>query len=141
MSNRRDYHNEEFKILVTFGESVTAGGCSSNRERCWASRLAALINDVQSQLVKLVNSGIGANVISTRSPAYENSGKPSASERLDKHVIAHNPDLLVISYGLNDARSGTPLELFAEEMKGIIECIREKCRPLIVLLGSYSCCQ
>ena len=112
---KRDWHSEEFKVLVTLGESTTAGGWSSSRERCWASRLAALISDVQAAPVKLVNSGIGANVISTRSPCYEHSGKPAATERLDKHVIPHHPDLLIISYGLNDARGGTPLELFAEE--------------------------
>ncbi len=134
---KHDWHSEEFKVLVTLGESTTAGGWSSSRERCWASRLAALISDVQSHPVKLVNSGIGANVISTRSPCYEYSGKPAATERLDKHVIAHNPDLLVVSYGLNDGRGGTPLDLFAEEMEGIIDYVRGRCSPLIVLLGPY----
>jgi len=137
MDGKRDWYGGEFKVLVTLGESTTAGGWSSRRERCWASRLAALISEVQSQPVKLVNSGIGANVISTRSAGYEHSGKPAATERLDKHVIAHNPDLLVISYGLNDARSGTPTSLFAEEMGVILGRVRERCAPLIVLLGPY----
>ena len=134
---KRDWHSDEFKKMVALGESTTAGGWSSSRERCWASRLAALISDVQSQPVKLVNVGIGANVISTRSPCYEHSGKPAATKRLDKHVIAHDPDLLIISYGLNDARGGTPLELFAEEMESIIAQVREQCQPLIVLPGPY----
>ena len=137
VKNKRDWHREEFKVMVTLGDSITAGGWSSSRERCWALRLATLISDVQSQPVKLVNSGIGANVISTLSPCYEFSGKPAASERLDKHVIAHGPDLLVIGYGLNDARGGTPLELFAEEMRAIIDRIRGKVQPLIVLLGPF----
>jgi len=134
---RRDWHGEEFRTLVTLGESTTAGGWSSARERCWASRLAVLISDVQSLPVKLVNSGIGANVISTRSAAYEASGKPAATERLDKHVIAHRPDLLVISYGINDARGGTPPDLFEAEMRAIIDRVRQECSPLIVLLGPY----
>ena len=66
----RDWWGQEFRVLVTLGESTTAGGWSSARLRCWANRLAALINDVQAQPVRLVNAGIGANVISTRSPAY-----------------------------------------------------------------------
>ena len=134
---KQDWCSREFEVLVTLGESTTAGGWSSNRERCWASRLAALISDVQSEPVKLVNSGIGANVISTRSPAYEHSGRPAASERLDRHVIAHDPDLLVISYGLNDARGGTPPGLFSTEMEALIDRVREGCDPLIVLLGPY----
>ena len=101
-------------MLVTLGESTTAGGWSSSRERCWANVLADLISDFQDEPVKLVNSGIGANVISTRAPLYEYSGKPAANERIGKHVIEHDPDLLVVSYGLNDARGGTPVEMFRE---------------------------
>lgn len=134
---KMDYHSEPFQVLVTLGESTTAGGWSSNRDRCWASRLSDLISDMQREPVKLFNAGIGANVISTRSPAYQMSGKPAASERLEKHVLAHRPDVLVISYGLNDARSGTPLDLFAEEMEGIIDRVRREQEPLIVLLGPY----
>lgn len=134
---KRDWHDREFRVLVTLGESTTAGGWSSSRERCWASRLAALIDDVQATPVHFVNSGIGANVISTRSPAYEDSGKPAASDRLDKHVIAHDPDLLIVSYGLNDARGATPLGLFAGEMESLIDRIRAASNPLIVLLGPY----
>jgi lysophospholipase L1-like esterase len=135
--SKRDWHADEFQVLVTLGESTTAGGWSTDRSRCWASRLARLIDDVQSRPVKLVNSGIGANVISTRSPCYQHSGKPAANERLEKHVIAHRPDLLVMSYGLNDARGGTPLALFAQELGSAIDLVRAKCSPLIVLLGPY----
>jgi lysophospholipase L1-like esterase len=134
---KRDWKAEEFEILVTLGESTTAGGWSSSRERCWASRLAALISDVQSRPVRLVNSGIGANVISVSSPAYEHSGKPAASERLGMHVLAHRPDLLVISYGLNDARGGTPTSLFASELELLVDDVRSACAPLIVLAGPY----
>jgi len=56
--------------MVTLGESTTAGGWSTSAERCWASILAALINDFQTKDVELINVGIGANVISTRSPCY-----------------------------------------------------------------------
>jgi len=134
---KRNWHGQEFRKLVMLGESTTAGGWASSPERCWVSRLAALIDDVQAQPAELVNSGIGANVISTRSPVYESSGKPAATERLHKHVIAHAPDLLIISYGLNDCRGGTPLDLFAQEMVRIIEEVRAACDPLIVLAGPY----
>ena len=112
----------------------------STRERCWASQLARLINELQRVPLELINAGIGANVISTKSPAYEYSGKPAADERLEKHVIALEPDLLVVSYGLNDARGGTPMELFDERLRWIIGTVREKIRPLIVLLGPYYMC-
>ena len=134
---KRDWQSEEFRKLVTLGESTTAGGWSSDPERCWASVLAVLINDFQARPVELFNAGIGANVISTRSPCYSYSGKPAASERLERHVFEQNPDLLVISYGLNDARGGTGLDLFREELTALIRRVREKIQPLMVLMGPY----
>ena len=141
---KRDWWDKEFRTLMTLGESTTAGGWSSCRERCWASQLARMINELQRHPVQFVNMGIGANVISTRSRPYEFSGKPAANERLDKHVLNNTangnpivPDLLIISYGLNDARGGTPIDLFCDEMNDIIRRVREMIQPLIVLLGPY----
>lgn len=134
---KRDWWGREFRTLVTLGESTTAGGWASCRERSWASQLARLINEFQRVPVQLVNVGIGANVISTRSPAYEHSGKPAALERLERHVFRHRPDLLVVSYGLNDARGGTPLDLFARELRTLVDRVRAKIQPLIVLPGPY----
>ena len=106
-------------------------------DRCWAPNLARLIDDFQLTHMELFNAGIGANVISTRSPSYEKSGKPAALERVDQHVIAQNPDLLIISYGLNDARGGTPIDLFSEELTRLVRRVRAEIQPVIVLLGPY----
>ena len=134
---KRDWWDKEFRTLVALGESTTAGGAASTSQRCWVSRLSDLISAVQRVPIKLVNSGIGANVISTRSPCYQYSGKPAGNERLERHVIVHKPDLLVVSYGLNDARGGTPLDLFCEELRKLIDAVREEIQPLIVLIGPY----
>ncbi len=141
---KKDGWTQEFRALITLGESTTAGGWSSSRERCWTSLLARQINEVQRRPVQFANMGIGANVISNKSPCYEHSGKPAANERLDRHVLNNaligpsvDSDLLVISYGLNDARGGTPVDLFCSEMRDIVGRVREKIQPLIVLLGPY----
>ncbi len=134
---RKDWRAAEFRKMVALGESTTAGGWSTSPERCWVPVLAALINDFQSRPMEFFNAGIGANVISTRSPSYEHSGKPAALVRLEKHVLAREPDLLIISYGLNDARGGTPRPLFREEMTTLVRRVRERIQPVIVLLGPY----
>jgi len=141
---KRDRWDKEFSVLMTLGDSIAAGGWSSCRERCWASLLAAMISEVQRVPVQLVNLGIGANVISPLSAAYEHSGKPSAHERLEQHVLGHTangyhmlPDLLVIAYGVNYARGGTPVELFCGELRRLVARVRERVSPLIVLLGPY----
>ncbi|MFH1006065.1 MAG: SGNH/GDSL hydrolase family protein [Candidatus Latescibacterota bacterium] len=137
MNAKRDYRADPFRIFVALGESITAGGWFTDPGRCWVSRLADLINDFQSDPVQCFNMGIGANVISTKSPCYGDSGKPAADERLYQHVIEKRPDLLVISYGLNDARGGTPLGFFREELVRIVRRVREAIDPLIVLPGPY----
>ena len=135
---KKDWWTKKFCKLVTIGESTTAGGWSSTYERCWVSQLARLINEFQRVPLELINVGIGANLISTKNPAYlESSGNPPASERLDKHVIEKQPDLLIISYGLNDARGGMSIEPFCDELHDIIRRVREKIQPLIVLMGPY----
>jgi lysophospholipase L1-like esterase len=134
---KRDWWPREFRQMVTLGESTTAGGWSSHRERAWAHQLARTINEFQRVPVQLVNVGIGANMISPQAPAYEYSGKPAALLRLEPHVFRHNPDLLLVAYGLNDARGGTPLELFTSEMRSLIDQVRQRIQPLIVLLGPF----
>ena len=134
---KQDWWKNEFRKLVTLGESTTAGGWSTTRQRCWVSRLGMMINDVQYQRLDIFNAGIGSNVISTRSPCYPYSGKPAANERLQKHVFDQHPDLLIISYGLNDARGGTPVPLFQKELTGVVKSVRQQIQPLIVLLGPY----
>lgn len=139
---RKDWWDKEFQWLFTLGESTTAGGWTSCRERSWPAQLARMINEFQRFPTQLVNMGIGANVISQKSAGYDASSKPCLSERLEKHVLSHTanglpvvPDLLIISYGLNDARSGTPIATFREEMSRIIARVRERIQPLVVLPG------
>ena len=133
----KDWHAIPFRNMVALGESTTAGGWSTSRHHCWVSVLGQLINAFQSVPMAVHNMGIGANVISNQSPCYAYSGKPAANDRLDQHVIAKKPDLLLISYGLNDARGGTPLDLFCREFVAILQRVRQEIRPLTLLLGPY----
>jgi lysophospholipase L1-like esterase len=134
---KRDYWSKPFRVAVALGESTTAGGTATSRELTWVNRLAELINESQLEPVKMINSGIGANVVSRRSPEYENSGKPSAMERYKKHVIEHRPDLVLVSYGLNDARGGTPLAQFLEDLRQIVVDITSQTGALMVIVNAY----
>src|SRR6185503_19149000 len=90
-SDKRDYWNKPFQVAVAFGESTTAGGTATSRELNWATRLTELINESQLEPVRMINSGIGGNVVSPRSITYQRNGKPSAMERYKKHVVDHHP--------------------------------------------------
>jgi lysophospholipase L1-like esterase len=124
--------------MVVLGESTVQGGgwIASEQER-WADLLAALISECQDQPIEYVNKGIGANSISTRSPGYEASAKPSAIERYRKDVIEEKPDLFLLCYGLNDMRCAMPLDEFIGEMRTIIRDTQKECDALIVLTTVY----
>jgi lysophospholipase L1-like esterase len=134
---KRDWRSTPFQVAVALGESTTAGGTATSRQLTWVSRLADLINESQLQPVKMINNGLGANVISPRSAHYEQSGRPSAMERYEKHVIAYHPDLVLVSFGLNDARAGTPLGQFIEDLRHIVLDIKTRTGALIVLVNAY----
>jgi len=127
-----------FKRLVVLGEStVEGGGWLASAEERWADLLWKQLEKAQEQSILYYNAGLGASVIAPRSPGYQDSVKPSASERLDNQVIDKKPDLLVVSYGLNDMRAGMTVNDFIEEMKQIISRIRKRLDPLIVLVSVY----
>jgi lysophospholipase L1-like esterase len=135
---RRDLWSEPFKTMVVMGESTVQGGSwLLNREDRWADVLARLINKCQSSRVNYHNKGIGANAISPRSPGYADSAKPSALERYREDVIALDPDLFVLCYGLNDMRAGMDVGEFSEDMQTIITDVADSCSPLTVLTTVY----
>ena len=52
-------------------------------------------------------------------------------------MIALEPDLVVISYGLNDLRCGTPVDVFINELDLMVRGIRRETHAVIVLVNVY----
>jgi len=134
---KQDRHTEPFKVMVGLGESTLAGAGSSGGGRQWLSVVGRLISEYQGTTLEVHNRGIGANAISPRSPGYEASAKPSALERYHEDVIALQPDLFILSYGLNDMRCGMPPEDFRRDLQQIITDVKAACDPVIVLTTVY----
>ena len=125
--------------MVTFGESHTVGVAATQQDKGWPYVLKGLIDQFQDMPVTLVNRGIGADVISTQSPicaSYQNR-RPIGIERYRKHVIDLQPDLILISYGYNDLRSGTPLPAFQDDLQSILTDMQQETNSLILLLNTY----
>jgi lysophospholipase L1-like esterase len=127
-----------FKSMVVLGEStVEGGGWLVGPEERWPDILWNLLERAQEEPITYHNAGIGASVISPKSPGYDASMKPSASERLQEAVIAPKPDLAVIAYGLNDMRAGMSVAAFKTEMEEVIERVQTSIQPLLVLVNVY----
>ncbi|MEK7399036.1 MAG: SGNH/GDSL hydrolase family protein [Candidatus Poribacteria bacterium] len=134
---QKDMRSEPIKRVIALGESSTWGYSVSSKEKCWVNLVTSMIEEFQGSKIELINQGIGSNVLTSECPAYNGSAKPSALERLDGDVIALEPDLLFVSYGLNDSRGGTTVEVFRKAYQELIDRIRAKIDPLIVILNVY----
>jgi lysophospholipase L1-like esterase len=134
---KKDYRAQPFRVFVALGDSITAGGTATSPSLTWVSLLKDLIDGAQLEPMKAINNGIGANVISPRSYAYDKSQKPSGLERYPDHVIDEHPDLLVIAYGVNDARGGTPLGQFLEDERRIVTDVKKQTGAVVVVVGMF----
>lgn len=80
--------------VVAFGDSITHGALSPNEfnyETVYWNRLRRKINGVRSYVpVNVIDAGIGGTT------AKESLG------RMESQVFAHNPDLVIVCFGLND---------------------------------------
>ena len=132
-----DMRSQPVKKVVALGESTTWGFTVSSKEKCWVNQVVAMLEEFQGSQIELVNQGIGSNVITTECPSYQYSNGPAALDRVDAEVIAHNPDLVFLSYGLNDARGGTTPEVFRRAFQQLVDRVRAKIDPLIVVPNVY----
>ena len=102
--------------IVAFGDSVTHGAVGAGEmdyETVYWNRLRKKFIDVKNYVpVYVINAGIGGI-------------RASASvARMDKQVLAHNPDLIIICFGLNDINDelenflSALTEIFKKRVKG-----------------------
>lgn len=136
---KKDYSKEAFKSMVAIGDSITAGYSATKMEYSWVYRLYSLISQFQEKEMRFFNAGISGNLISGQSRAYDDrdSGKPSGLERFRRDIICHEPDLVIIAYGLNDLRCGTPIDVFLQELDYIVKEVQKETQALIVIINTY----
>ena len=97
--------------IVAFGDSVTHGAVGPGEidyESAYWNRLRKKILDVKSYVpVNVINAGIGGITAA------------GSIARMDRQVLAHEPDLIIVCFGLNDVNG--PLETYLDSLKQIFE--------------------
>ena len=95
--------------IVALGDSVTHGSVAAgeiNYETVYWNRLRQKLNAVCATIpVNVINAGIGGTT-AARSVA-----------RLDRQVLCHHPDLIIVCFGLNDING--ELETYLEALRTI----------------------
>ena len=129
MSSKKHVYN-----IVAFGDSITFGAKATGYEHSWLGVFEEQLRLFVADDITLKNRSVGDNVISPASTNYDISIKPSAKERLQYDVIAENPDLVFVCFGLNDMRFGTPVDVFIKELSDMVETIIEKLPKTSVML-------
>lgn len=117
------------------GESITWGYTASSKEKCWVNLVAEMLEACQGSPIELLNQGVGSNVLTPLCPAYGLSARPSAIERVENGLIALRPDFVLLAYGTNDARGGISPEVFRQEYQRLLDMIRGRINPVIVLVN------
>lgn len=102
--------------IVAFGDSVTHGALGPdeiNYDTVYWNRLRKKLNEVRNYVpVNVINAGIGGIT------AKDSLG------RMEKQVLAHDPDLVIVAFGLNDVNGA--LEEYLSALRTIFERCNEK---------------
>ncbi len=109
------------KKIVAFGDSITA----------WTGWVSMLYGEIG---VDVINAGVGGDTTA------------DALARIDKDVIAENPDLTIINFGMNDqalftatGKNNTPIDKYEENYRKIIEKIQAT-GSKIILVAVHDVC-
>jgi len=113
--------------VVALGDSVTAGIFELQTYDFAAVYHARLKAQLEARwprcIFNVLNVGIGGD------------SAPGGLARLEADVIQHNPDLVTIAFGLNDANSGEEgRSRFATALRGIAQALREHTEADLVFL-------
>lgn len=108
--------------IVAFGDSITAGYAVRRGFTVFCKEM--LRKKYPDARIKLINSGVSGNTTL------------DGQARLDWDVLAYEPDLVTINFGINDAALGIDLEEFQLNLREMIMRIRSGPGSEILLLSS-----
>lgn len=115
-------------LIVALGDSVAQGAAGLNEilhEGVYHAQLKRLLQQRYPQSIfSVINAGVGGETAL------------GGLRRLDRDVLRHQPDLVLIAFGLNDAAAGAEegLEHYAETMRDMIGRIRKDSDADIILV-------
>lgn len=103
--------------IVAFGDSVTHGALSGeiDYETVYWNLLKKKLNQFRSYIpVNVINAGIGGITAA------------ASVDRIERDVLSHHPDLIIICFGLNDVNTSMDIYLQALEENFFVVLLRVK---------------
>jgi lysophospholipase L1-like esterase len=129
VNSGRDAKKERSIRIVALGDSTTEAEWEGNAEVVYADRLEAAL-EARGIAVEMINAGLS------------NTTSRQAVERLDSDVRRHDPDYVIIQFGINDswidANMGRTeprltLDEYESHLKTIIQTVRgDGAKPILM---------
>ncbi len=116
-SIRTGFDSGKYRTIVALGDSIVKGyGVGEG----WPEMLARSLADSFPN-VRVFNAG--------RSGDTAGQGL----SRLEDDVLTHDPDLVLVSFGLNDMKNGIPVEQFGEDLGKVVDRISAHGSTVVLL--------
>ncbi len=113
--------------IIAYGDSITAGGDATKPELIFWQRWA---NDLRSRYPRARITAING--------ATGGDSTVQGLQRLQAKVLDAKPDLVLIGFGMNDHNvGGVPIPQFEQNLKTMIERIRNATRAEVVLFSAF----
>ena len=114
---RADFESGKYRTIVALGDSIVEGyGVGEGWPEMLARSLSTSFPDV-----RVINAG--------RSGDTAGQGL----SRLEDDVLAHGPDLVLVSFGLNDMKNGLTVEQFREDLGKVVDRISAHGATVVLL--------
>ncbi len=138
---QQNLHSCDGATIAFLGDSVTQGCFECyltspttlqtvfDYKSAYSTRIREILNILypMSQ-VNIVNSGISGD------------NAPNGLNRLERDILSRNPDLVVVSYGLNDSSRGLEhIDDYTNALDGIFKKLAEKGIETIFLTQNFNC--
>lgn len=115
---------------VVFGDSISTGGESSRESLAYYSRFASALSErYPDSKIEVVNKSLGGEASTT------------ARNRVEQDVIALQPDLVSIGYGMNDQckmgpdiRNNVPPGTYEKNIRDMVQRIQQQTDADIILV-------
>ena len=107
--------------VVCFGDSITGVYYHTGARRSWCDLLGlALARIYPAARVEMINAGVSGN------------DTAAALHRMERDVLRHRPDLVMVMFGMNDVRSQTPGS-FRENLGRIVDRLRQSGAEVVLM--------
>lgn len=109
--------------IIGFGDSVTASARVSGAETFYQILVRKFQEKYGYRDITCVNRGVGGNNVF------------HALSRIREDVVAENPQLVFVMFGVNDGYRGMNLSVYEKNLRKIVDILETETNALIILLG------